>query len=68
MSNREEFADRLKRARMRRCWTLKQMSAVTGLSISGLSELERGLKNPHDLTVARLHKALPDDFPLDFVS
>ena len=54
------FGERLKAYRLDRLWTLHQMATVTGLSISGLQSIENGKVQPHDLTVAKILKALPD--------
>ena len=55
-----EFGKRLKAYRLRRKWTLAQMSAVTGIAISALWAIERGKVTPQELTVARIQDALPD--------
>jgi transcriptional regulator with XRE-family HTH domain len=46
--------------RMKRRWTLQQLSNVTGVSVSALWYAENGKVNPHELTKARITDALPD--------
>ncbi len=56
----EDFGATLKRSRMRRLWSLRQMAVVTGMSVNGIRQIEAGKVKPHELTVARIVKALPD--------
>jgi transcriptional regulator with XRE-family HTH domain len=53
------FGQKLKAYRMKRHWTLRQMSAITGVRIATLSKIERGDTQPFDLTQAKIKDALP---------
>ena len=54
------FAERLKAYRMEKLWTLQQMATLTGLAPDSIWRLENGHRRPHDLTRAKLKRALPD--------
>jgi transcriptional regulator with XRE-family HTH domain len=54
-----QLARELKRYRLEREWSLKRLSAVTGMAISSLWQIENGKVRPHELTVHRLKRSLP---------
>jgi transcriptional regulator with XRE-family HTH domain len=57
------FGEKLKQLRLERGWTLEQLAARSGLSISHISSLERGTRTKPSFRVAvRLAQAL--DVPL----
>lgn len=58
----EDIAERIKRYRMNRLWTLKQMANAVGMTASAILKIERGDVTPQDLTVARFRRAFPDMF------
>ncbi len=53
------FGEALKRYRLEKGWTLRQVSALTGYPTATLSRIEIGRVEPHDLTKAKIRKALP---------
>jgi DNA-binding XRE family transcriptional regulator len=60
MQDRSEFPIRLKEYRLKRCWTLRQMGNATGISTVAIWNIENGRVKPHELTVAKIRRALPD--------
>jgi transcriptional regulator with XRE-family HTH domain len=63
VSKRQMAAVALKAYRMKREWTLEQMSRATKLHPSTIHKLENGVTTPRELTLARLERMLPDLFP-----
>lgn len=57
------FGQALKAYRMRKAWTLQKISSRTGVAISVIQKLEKCSGGTHDLTRARIRKALPDFDP-----
>jgi DNA-binding XRE family transcriptional regulator len=55
-----DIGKKLKQYRMRKLWTLRQMATVTDLSEATIYKIEVGDVTPHDLTVAKILKAIPD--------
>jgi transcriptional regulator with XRE-family HTH domain len=60
MPHIEHVGMTLKRYRLSKLWTMRQMSAVTGIGLRTIWMIEHGKSVPHDLTIAKLKKALPD--------
>jgi transcriptional regulator with XRE-family HTH domain len=58
--NNKDIALKLKRYRLQRGWTLRQLAAVTKVSFGQLSMIENGICQPRELTVSKLSRALPD--------
>ena len=54
----DAFSERLRRIRRGQSLTLKDLSALTGLSVSFLSEIERGLAQPSMASLKKIRKAL----------
>ncbi len=52
---------KLKALRLKKLWTLEQMSAASGLAISTIAELENGRRKPTELTLAKLQAAFPGE-------
>jgi transcriptional regulator with XRE-family HTH domain len=57
----EWFGGRLRELREQKAWTRKQLAEASGLSSSGLRDLELGLRKPAWETVLALSKALGVD-------
>jgi XRE family transcriptional regulator, regulator of sulfur utilization len=55
---RMKLKDRLKELRRARDWTLRELAEQTGLSVSYLSDIERGRTNPSISTLEALTGAL----------
>jgi Zn-dependent peptidase ImmA (M78 family)/transcriptional regulator with XRE-family HTH domain len=51
------IGEQLKAARLRRGWTLEVLSAVTGISVSSLSEFETGKREPRLVHLEKLAQA-----------
>ncbi len=60
MYDKSDFADKLKRYRIGRCWTQSQMGALLDLDKSTVCKMERGMYRFTDLAKARILKKLPD--------
>lgn len=56
----EPIAETIKKYRLERLWTLRQMATVIGLTTGALWKIENGKVKPHELTVAKIQRALPD--------
>lgn len=54
----EDLGSKIREQRRKRSLTLKQLSATTNLSISFLSEIERGLAQPSMASLKKIRKAL----------
>lgn len=54
------FGRKLKEYRLRKGWTLRQLSGVTGYPTATLSRIENGRVEPHELTMANIIRALPN--------
>ena len=52
----------MKRFRLERLWTLDQMARVCGISVTAVWQIENGQVTPHELTVAKIRRALPSLF------
>ncbi len=53
------FGQALKNYRLDKGWTLRQLSALTGYPTATLSRIELCRVEPHDLTKAKIRRALP---------
>jgi transcriptional regulator with XRE-family HTH domain len=60
MQERPDIAARLKTYRLTKMWTLKQLANAVGLSTVTVWKIENGKVSPHELTVAKIQRALPD--------
>ncbi len=60
MNARDAVVRNLKSYRLRREWTLKQLATVVGVDIATVWHIENGRRKPHDLTVQKIIKNLPD--------
>jgi transcriptional regulator with XRE-family HTH domain len=60
MLHNEQFAEQFKKYRLQRLWTLRQMANAVGVTIPTIWKIENGRVKPHDLTVAKILRALPD--------
>ena len=60
MEYRKSIADKVKRYRMSRLWTLHQMADATGITLRTIWMIETNKVKPHDLTIAKIKRALPD--------
>lgn len=58
------LAVRIKQARKRRGWSMRELAEKAGLSATAISKFERGLTNPTSTTLIKLSDAL--DYSLDF--
>jgi transcriptional regulator with XRE-family HTH domain len=58
----EDIAERLKRYRMARLWTLQQMANAVGMTAAAIWKIETGSVTPQDLTIAKMRRAFPDLF------
>ena len=56
--SREEAGAALRALRESRDWSLADLAAATGVSIMGLSYLERGARKPHKGTVQKVENGL----------
>ena len=56
------LAQRMKRYRLRRKWSLKKMGQMVGLSTNGVWQIETGKVEPHEVTVQKIREALPQLF------
>src|SRR6202044_1191926 len=56
--SRESAGAAIRELREARDWSLADFAAVTGVSIMGLSYLERGARKPHKSTVQKVENGL----------
>lgn len=56
--NREAAGAAFRALRESRAWSLADLAAVTGVSVMGLSYLERGVRKPHKSTVQKVENGL----------
>ena len=56
--SRESAGAAIRALRESRDWSLAELAAATGVSIMGLSYLERGARKPHKSTVQKVENGL----------
>lgn len=58
----DNFQDRIKRLRLDRLWTLKQMAATIGVTSNAILAWERGRVLPTELSAEKIRRAFPQLF------
>jgi transcriptional regulator with XRE-family HTH domain len=63
MNMQNTIGEQIKEYRLKRLWTLRQMSEATGVPIPTLQKIEKGKVRPHELTIRKITQALnePDN-------